>query len=238
MPILRTAPRAALLVASLGCGTAAWGQAANYDFYVSGIKVGTMSFATEESARDYSARAKINASGIVAALLRFAFDGTARGGIAKSGKPVPALFQSASDSPQGKRTTRIDWKNGVPTKVTLEPPRDGEPNPADQAGTLDPVSAGFALLRDQPSEGLCATSVDIFDGARRSRLKLGPKQPARGGFTCSGTYARVKGEPHSLSAQREFPFTLTFTEGADGTARAQRIQTSTSFGTATLERRS
>jgi hypothetical protein len=239
MSILRTAARAAFLAVPLGlAGAQAWGQTANYDFYLAGIKVGTMAFTTRESARDYSAGAEINASGLVAAVLTFTFDGSARGGIAKSGAPVPSVFEAVSDSPKGKRTTRIDWKNGVPVAVTIEPPRDNQPAPGDQAGTLDPISAGFALLRDGPAERMCATSVDVFDGSRRSRLKLGERRPAQGGFTCSGTYARVQGEPHSLSSQTEFPFTLTFSRDANGMARTQRIQTSTSFGKATLERRS
>ena len=238
MSIFRTALRAAALALPLGlAGAQAWGQTATYDFYVTGIKVGTMAFTTRENARDYSAAARISASGIVAAVLNFTFDGSARGVLAK-GAPVPTLFEAVSDSPKGRRTTRIDWKNGVPTKVTITPPRDNDPAPGEQGGTLDPISAGFALLRDGPAERMCATSVDIFDGSRRSRLKLGARQPAKGGFTCSGTYARIKGEPHSLSSQTEFPFTLTFTQDADGIARAQRIQTSTSFGKATLERRS
>lgn len=238
MSPLRTAACAALLALPLGLtGARAWSQTATYDFYVTGIKVGTMAFSTQEGARDYSAAARINASGIVAAVLDFTFDGASRGVLAE-GAPVPTLFEAVSNSPKGERTTRIDWKNGVPTKVTIAPPRENEPAPGEQAGTLDPVSAGFALLRDGPAERMCATSVDVFDGSRRSRLKLGARQPAQGGFTCSGTYARIKGEPHSLSSQTEFPFTLTFSQDANGMARAQRIQTSTSFGRATLERRS
>jgi hypothetical protein len=232
-------PRAIAFALALGAAVPAVqaaDQTATYDFYVSGIKVGTMSLATQEGARDYGAQARINAAGIIGALLTFSFDGTSKGTI-KGGAPVPMLFEAVSDSPKGRRTTRIDWKNGVPTKVVIDPPRDHDPDPKTQGGTLDPIAAGFALLRDGPEARMCATSVDLFDGSRRSRLRLGDRTATEDGFACAGTYARLEGEPHSLSSQREFPFTLYFS-ARDGTAQLRRIQTKTSFGLATLERRS
>ncbi|TPE47955.1 DUF3108 domain-containing protein [Amaricoccus solimangrovi] len=239
MSTFRTLLRAAVVALPLGLAGAAVARAqtANYDFYVAGFKVGTMTFTPETGARDYSAQARISAAGIVGAFLTFDYAASSSGALGKAG-PVPRLFQAVSDSPSGRRTTRIDWKNGVPVKVTVEPPREDEPDPREQAGTVDPVAAGVAVLSDGPAERMCATTVDIFDGSRRSRLTVGPRRAVKGGFTCAGTYARLKGEPHTLSSQREFPFTLTFSEGADGMAKVRRIETKTSFGTAAMERRS
>lgn len=239
MSTFRKLARAALLALPVGAaaGTAAQAQTANYDFYVSGIKVGTMSFTPESSAREYSARARVSAAGLVGAFLKFNFEGVSRGTLGRSG-PVPVTFQAVSDSPRGRRTTRIDWENGVPARVTIEPPRENPPDPREQAGTLDPISAGFAMLRDGPAERMCDATVDIFDGSRRSRLTIGPRRAVEGGFTCAGTYARLRGEAHTLSSQSEFPFTLTFSETAGGMAMVRRIETSTNFGTAAMERRS
>lgn len=239
MSTFRKLARAALLALPVGAaaGTAALGQTANYDFSVSGIKVGTMSFTPESGAGEYSARARVSAAGLIGAFLKFNYEGASRGTLGRSG-PVPASFQAVSDSPKGRRATRIDWRDGVPVKVTIDPPRDNPPDPREQAGTLDPISAGFAVLRDGPSERMCGRTVDIFDGSRRSRLTIGPRRAAEGGFTCAGTYARLKGEAHTLSSQTEFPFRLTFSETADGMAKVRRIEANTNFGTAAMERRS
>ncbi len=121
--------------------------------------------------------------------------------------------------------------------VSVVPPRSSAPDPETQRGTLDPVSAGFRLLRDAPADEICDTTVDIFDGSRRSRLKLAPPAEKNGDLICAGTYARIEGEAHSASKQREFPFQMTFRTDDAGIARLQRIETRTQFGKAVVERR-
>ncbi len=122
-------------------------------------------------------------------------------------------------------------------RVSVQPPRKHAPDPARVVGALDPVSAGFALLRDNAPENICDVSVDVFDGSRRSRLTVGKPVAAQGGFVCEGTYARLEGEAHSLSSQSEYPFTLTFAPTGDGQVRIERIETRTRFGPAVISRR-
>ncbi len=210
---------------------------ANYDFYVSGIKVGTVSLATEESASSYSARAKVGTAGLLGAFLSFTYDGTAQGALGRGG-PVPSLFTATSVTSGKKKTARIDWTNGAPAKVTVNPPRDVKFDPANLKGSLDPVSAAFAVLRDGPAERMCSKKIDLFDGSRRSRLTVGPRRAEAGGFSCAGSYARLEGEAQSLTPEGETAFTIRFATQSDGTARVRRIETGTSFGTAALERRS
>ena len=131
----------------------------------------------------------------------------------------------------------MDWKDGVPVSVSVIPPRKTAPDPALQGGTLDPVSAGLALLGDAAADEVCDASVDVFDGSRRSRLSLGAPVVKDGAVTCKGAYSRIEGEAHSMSDQREYPFEVTFREGGDGLARLERVETRTQFGKAVLERR-
>lgn len=225
---------------ALGGGTAhAASETAMFDFYVAGIKAGEMSLAMSEDDRGaYTARSNIDAAGLVGAFLTFFYHGQSAGKVDSAGKVVPQRFDATSKTLGAERRTKIDWKNGAPANVSVVPPRKNMPDPAEQAGTLDPISAGFVILRDAPPEQLCDRTIMVYDGSRLSRLTLGDRVPADGGFTCVGSYARIKGAAHTLSSQREFPFDLVFATGTDGIAQLRRIETSTSFGRAVLERRS
>jgi hypothetical protein len=240
MPILPTAARAvALALALAGPGTAqAESEVAAFDFYVSGIPVGKMSLDTTRTDTSYTSRSRIEAAGVVGMLLTFYYDGQSSGKIAGDGTIVPVRFEAHSKTPRTDRRSAIDWKDGAPVSVNVNPPRKKAPDPAKQAGTLDPISAAFAILRDRPGAELCDETLMVFDGSRVSRLRLDPPVADGDTITCAGNYARIEGEAHTLSSQREFPFELVFARQPNGDGRLERIQTDTSFGRAVLERRS
>ena len=224
------------LAAALALPTAAGADQAQFSFSVAGIKVGTMTMNSEQSGSSYSASSRIDTAGL-AGLFDFFFDGTARGQVSGSGTVVPGSYGARSKSPRALRNTRIDWRNGVPVSVSVVPPRSSAPDPAAQGGTLDPVSAGFRLFRDGPKEAICSTSVDVFDGSRRSRLKVAAPAEQADTLVCEGTYARIEGEAHSMADLREFPFRLVFVPAAAaGSYRLERIEAPTNFGQAVLSR--
>ena len=150
----------------------------------------------------------------------FFFDGQASGQLAPGGKVVPELFTATSKSPRALRHSRIEWEDGTPVMVSVEPPRSTAPDPAAQSGTLDPVSASVRLLRDAPADEICATTVNVFDGSRLSRLKVAAPVEKDGRLVCNGTFSRIEGEAHSMAERREFPFSLVFTRTGDGMATA------------------
>ena len=232
----RTARAAALACAVLGATGAAKAQDAVFDFYLSGIKAGEMTMSARSTPEGYSARSSIRAAGAVGLVANFFFDGEASGRIV-GGKVSPVRYEANSKSPRAERRTVMDWKDGVPVNVSVVPPRGSAPDPATQGGTLDPVSAGLALLGDAVPGSVCDASVDVFDGSRRSRLSLGAPMARDGALVCTGAYSRIEGEAQSMSSQREFPFEVTFREGGDGVARLERVETRTQFGKAVLERR-
>ncbi|HVH04054.1 MAG TPA: DUF3108 domain-containing protein [Amaricoccus sp.] len=208
---------------------------ASFSFSVAGIRVGAMTMATEQSAAGYSATSRIDTAGL-AGLFDFFFDGKATGSVAGNGTVVPADYTAVSKSPRALRHTKIAWRQGVPVSVSVEPPRKSAPDPAKQGGTLDPVSAGFRLFRTAPADEVCATTVDVFDGSRRSRLQVA--KPTRDGeaLVCAGTFARIEGEAHSMADLQEFPFRLVFLPSDGGLYRLERIEAPTNFGQAVLAR--
>ena len=240
MPITSSALRAATLALALCAGAQARAASENatFDFYVSGISVGKMSLDTTQTPTSYTARSRIEAAGLIGMLLTFYYDGQSSGQIRADGTVVPGKFQARSKTPRTDRTSSIDWKNGAPARVSVNPPRKTSPDASKQGGTLDPISAGFAILRDRPRDELCDKTLMVYDGSRVSRLRLDPEVDAGDTITCAGNYARIEGEAHTLSNQREFPFELVFSKQPDGMGRLERIETDTSFGRAVLERRS
>lgn len=210
---------------------------ASFDFRVMGLRVGSVALAWSTSGTSYEAAANVDAAGVVGFFATFFFHGKASGTLKADGTVVPGHFEAQSKSSDEVRKTTIAWKNGKPASVTQVPPRSNSADPAEQGGTLDPVSAAFRLLRDVPKAEACNATVDMFDGSRRSRLKVGPATVSGATLTCNGSYARMKGDALGSLDRNQFPFTITYAVGADGIARVQRIEAPTNFGTAVVARR-
>ena len=207
---------------------------ASFSFSIAGIKVGAMTMVSEQSGSRYSATSKIDTAGL-AGMFDFFFDGTATGSV-DGGRVVPGKYVATSKSPRALRETSIGWRGGVPVSVSVVPPRESAPDPAKQGGTLDPVSAGFKLFRTAAADEVCATTVDVFDGSRRSRLRVAKPAPEGEALVCAGTFARIEGEAHSMADLREFPFRLVFVPNGGGLYRLERIEAPTNFGQAVLAR--
>lgn len=237
MPLPFRAEGLAAALAVLLTAGAAHAQQASFDFRVMGFPVGTVGMAWSTSGTSYNATADVDATGVVGFFTSFFFHGKATGTVKADGTVIPGHFEAQSKSSRDVRQTTIAWKNGKPTSVTIVPPRDNSADPADQGGTLDPVSAAFRLLRDVPKADACNVTVDMFDGMRRSRLKVGPATASGTALTCKGSYSRMKGDALGSLDRDQFPFTLSYTVGADGIARLQRIEAPTNFGTAVVARR-
>lgn len=217
--------------------TGASAAPATFDFTVAGLPIGTIATNSSQEGSRYGAIANIDATGLVGFFTSFYFHGRSSGTVDAGGTVVPTRFEAESKSSRAIRRTTIDWEDGRPVSVSIEPPRSDNADPAEQGGTLDPVSAAFRLLRDMPVADVCNVTLDMFDGSRRSRLSLGAPRSDGSVLTCSGTYARMKGESLGSLDRDQFPFTLTYSVGADGIARVQRIEAPTNFGRALVSRK-
>jgi hypothetical protein len=231
-----TSRAALVLLLSLAATLPARAEEARFDFTIGGIRVGALTLASEEDEGSYSAASRIDTAGIVSIFADFFFDGRSSGVLRDDGRVVPVRYDATSKSPRALRQTRIDWEEGTPVYVSVEPPRSTAPDPAAQTGTLDPVSAGFRLFRPAPVDSICDTVIDVFDGSRLSRLKLAAPEWTTTGVVCNGAFARIEGEAHSMAERNEFPFRLVFSR-EDGLARLERIEAPTNFGQAVIARR-
>lgn len=229
----------------LALGMAASGARADekqrYTVYGGGIKLGSMALDARTGGGKYAASGRVSGGGLLGVFVTFDFAGQATGRIAKDGTLIPKSYVAKSDDGKTARTTKFSYGTKTPRGISFAPPRTPKPydaRPAKQAGTLDPISATLALLQAQPVGKACNKTVDVFDGSKRSRLTLGPRQAARGGkFVCAGIYSRVEGFSPKLMARRvNFPFSVTFVE-VDGMMRVDRFSTDTTFGRVVAIRR-
>lgn len=227
---------ALVLAAALAAALPAHAEEATFDGSVAGIRVGSLVMEADAQDGRYDARSRIDTAGILGMFLEYFYDGRATGRLGDGGKVVPSRFDATSKSPRALRASTIEWKNGTPVKVSVEPPRSSAPDPAKQGGTLDPVSAGFRLLRTMPAGEVCDTTIRVFDGSRLSQIELA-KPAAKGDtLTCAGQFARIEGEAQTLTSLRKFPFSLTFRK-VGGEAVLQRIEAPTNYGHVVLSRR-
>ena len=112
-------------------------------------------------------------------------------------------------------------------------------DPAKQTGTIDPLTALYAVLRDVDRGEACKLDVKLYDGSKRTQVKLEPAQSKGANVICAGEYRRLEGfSAKDMDEKSRFPFTLTYAPTPDG-ARLQVIEiaTDTIYGKGRLKRR-
>jgi len=230
---------AALLSLTAATADAQTTHTGTFDLKLSGIRTGVVSFSAVEDGRQYSAAARAQSSGLVSLVRNLSYDARATGRITPRGF-VPTRYQESADT--GERVSRavMEYVRGVPQVKSYDPPqerRNRDVDPATQGGTVDPMTAIFALLRDVPRAEVCTLDVPVFDGRRASRVSTrGPK--AEGDrIVCEGEYRRVAGfSDRQMREKSRFPFSITYAPTGDR-YRVERIAIDTLYGRATLDRR-
>lgn len=230
----------ALLAAAPGPAAAA--DAGTFDVSFAGIRAGTLAYEGSESGGTYETRGSARATGLAGAVFDMRVDAAANGrvdGNAYRPRHYSEVTREAGEPTVERRFTYSGA--GVPA-VTRTPPRD-KPRKhaapaAAQGGTVDPMTAAFAILRDRDDATACALDISIYDGAVRSRIALNrpTREPDR--LRCDGTYTRVAGfSPEDMSGQTVWPLTLSYVRAPDGAWRVDRLEFPTSFGRARIVRR-
>jgi hypothetical protein len=135
----------------------------------------------------------------------------------------------------------MEYRSGVPQVKRYNPPRelgsDGI-DPSTQGGTVDPLTAMFATLRDVPQGKECNRSLTLFDGKRRSAVVLGAPKAGQDGVTCPGEYRRLEGfSAEDMAERARFPFTLRLMPAGNGMMQVTEVTMQSIYGAAELRRR-
>lgn len=241
MPSLfRYAAAAVLALAATGAA-ASQKDSAIFDLTLKGISTGTLSLAGAIEGGSYSASGVLKSGGIVALVKKVRYDARA-GGSMKNGRFTPARYEEDADTGKRRSQAVMAYKAGVPQVKVYNPPkapRPGDLDPATQRGTVDPLTAAYATLRDVTPEEACKLKLVIFDGRRRSQVVVGGAQPTEGGgVVCTGEYRRLEGfSAEEMADKSRFPFTLTYAPLPEGRLRVVEVAMDTIYGKGRLTRR-
>jgi hypothetical protein len=212
-----------------------------FDLTIRGIEAATLSFTgTVEDGR-YSVAGVLQSAGLVGVLRRIRYEGQSRGSV-RGGRFTPAIYVENAETGRRSSVGEMRYRRGVPQVKAYDPPRpEGEAglDPAAQGGTVDPLTAMFAVLRDVPQGQECNLALTLFDGERRSEVRVGAPAPGpEGVLTCPGEYRRLAGfSAEDMAERTRFPFALVVTPVAGGLARVTEVRMDTLFGRAVMTRR-
>lgn len=211
-----------------------------FDLVLRGLTAGQLTFSGVENGRSYAVRGVLKSGGLVAMIRKVRYDAEVEGTVAGP-RLSPARYREDADTGKRQSTSVMRWVRGVPQVESATPVRTPRPNdvdPATQKGTVDPLTALYATLRDVPAAEVCTTNVIMFDGRRRSELRLSAPVMQGERVTCSGEYRRIAGFSDKEMAEKvRFPFTLTYAPAGEGRMRVVEVAMDTLYGKATLKRR-
>ncbi len=213
---------------------------AEFVIKIRGITAGIARLTGIEQDGLYAVRAEIESARLVKVFRPFTYRGAARGGL-EGRRLSPVHYEDTANTGRRQSEVVLDYDGGVPRVtryVSTVPNGADSPDPATQGGTLDPLSALYAVLRDAPAADLCDKRLVLFDGRRRSAVILGTAQAAGDGIVCNGEFRRLKGfTQKELSRHRAFPLQVFYTPRSGGMLQAQRVSIQSIYGLATLDRR-
>lgn len=211
-------------------------QQARYDVRLLGAKLGEMVMASAESATRYSVRSRFRATGAMAALTNAKFDVSAKGRI-KGQRLIPQSYSEVTAEGDHATNVQITYSGGMATRISGDTGSKAPPvDPAHVRGALDPLTALYTALRDQPVDRACRLDADVFDGQRHARLSLTQRTAVQGGVECAGQYRRIAGYSSKSRKNRTIPISVRYTAQGQ-TLRAELVTVRTRYGKVTLHRR-
>lgn len=200
----------ACLAITFGSSALAETTSSTFNIYLRGIKAGQLKYAYSESGSNYSASGIIQSTGIIGALAKYKFTASTSGTLSK-GIYAPRAYREESDTGRRQSEKTISYSNGIPKVSERKLPKPFWADPAQQKGTVDPMTAISIVLNDKTESTVCQTNFDMFDGARRVQITVGSPSKSENGLTCKGLYKRVEGfSNRELSEGRNFPFSVTY----------------------------
>jgi len=207
-----------------------------FDVHLIGAKIGEISIAGRQVNGQYAARSQFKTTGVVSALKRMHGDVSVNGRVSAN-QHTPGQYSEAINDGRRSTNVKVRFGGGEPRLISGDP--DSSAAPADTRklrDALDPLTALFLILKDQPSDDLCRFRSDVYDGHRHARLSLGHRKAGQKTIACSGEYRRISGYSASDKKEGRVPFQV-FYKASAGSMHATRVDIQTKYGKAVLLRR-
>lgn len=238
---VRGNPMRAVIIATALAGlmgvspTLADGQTnAVFGISIRGLNAGTLTIKGSEQSGAYQTTGELRSGGLVGLVARLRYTAKAQGAV-RGARFSPSRYDETADT--GKRTSRttMTYSRGVPKVVAGS---TGTLKPASQKGTVDPLTAIYAAFRNVEADQVCKLNVQMFDGKRRSQVRLSSPRPEGDQILCNGEYRRLDGfSAEDMAEKTRFPFNLYYTQTPRGDYRVERVVTQTLYGNAVMTRR-
>ena len=176
-----------------------------YAAYFGGINVADMQANLALSPQTYRVQLSFQVVGAASALFRSHGISTADGRFLGD-RAVPRQLVSTGQTNGKPRETQIQWTGDQPTVVKMQPPIEPEREPvpaAEQAHTIDSLSAIAVLLHRVWNTGRCESGARTFDGRWTSEIAVRTvgeeplEQTTRSSY--NGTALRCDIEGHQLA---------------------------------------
>jgi hypothetical protein len=211
-----------------------------FDLSIRGIPAATLSYTARDGDGRYAVAGRLESSGLVGLLRNVRYEAEATGSV-RGKRYTPQHYRESADTGRRRSEAVMDYRRGVPQVKEYSPPREaatGGLDPATQGGTVDPLTAMYAALRDRPADSACDLRLVLFDGERRSQVVLAKPEARDGGLVCAGEYRRLEGfSAEDIAERTRFPFTLRLAPGPDGLMQVVEVRAETLFGRAVMARR-
>lgn len=214
-------------------------EEASFDVRLAGLKGGVLAYSATESGGSYKAQGSAQATGLAGQVFTAKVDVAANGGV-RGNRYAPRGYVEHSQTKRGVRKARFTYKNGVPDVKKDPPDTNRQPyhaNPVQQKGTVDPLTAAFAILRDRSDALVCDLDIQPYDGRERTHIRL--SDPQRDGDTllCQGRYSRISGfSDAEMARQVHWNFTVSY-QWAGDVWQVHKVRVPTSYGVVSITRR-
>lgn len=187
-----------------------------FDVRFRGITVAEIAVAARETPETYAVAARLRSTGMAAMFSRVRFDLTVEGAVTPPDLR-PTRHTEDVDTSRRQSIVELRWRGSLPDIVRQSPaPTPDAADPTTAAGTIDPLTALWRLARPRGQDRLCGFDLQVYDGVRRSALRLGPPRPEAGVIICDGVYQRLRGFTAAEMDERQmFPFTTFFAPSGD-----------------------
>jgi hypothetical protein len=228
------------MIVGMAAPAAAQEDQATFDLVIKGIRAGTLTYSGVQDGDRYAVTGQVKTGGLASLLRKIRYDASANGTFS-GGKYVPETYTENADTGRRKSQAVMAYKAGVPQIKSYNPPRppkDFDVDPATMGGTVDPLTALYATLRNVEPGQECKISLKMFDGRRNSQVTTSDRQEAGDQVVCQGEYRRLAGySAEDLAEKSRFPFTVIYSPTAEGRMQVTEVAMDTLYGKAKLVRK-
>jgi hypothetical protein len=225
--------KALVFASSITTPITAQAESITLNLYALGIRAGTIQINGAENSKSYALNGVLTSSVLLKLIRDIGFNGTASGKV-RNGRYQSKKYSGRARTGSSSSVVQMHWNGSTPVLDTYKPGREKRSydiNPSKQKGTVDLLTGAYSTFTARPIDKLCDTTQHMFDGRRRTLIKLDKARISGKIATCTGVYKRVAGfSPGKMQKRVNFPFTMRYEQQNDGLYHFKDFTADATFG--------